>query len=367
MIARNIGIDPLDFRRKNLLHEGRPHATGTLMRDAALSPVLERLAKLMNWSQPFDRGSGTIRRGRGLAIGFKASIAPTTSVAMVTLHAGGSCTVACGTVDMGQGSDTAMAMIAAEVLRLPLGSIKIVHPDTDVTPYDMATLGSRSTYHMGNAVRRAAEDAREKVVAMAREVGLPDDSRIEDVFKKRYGMKAGTIVGIGQFVPSYAPTDHHTGQSPDVTPNWMIGATGAEIEVDTETGQVHVTRLVNVVDAGTLLNPRAVETQIFGGALMQLGFTLFEEMQFDGGQVTNASLADYKIPGMLDVPTTVVNEAVEARESGGPFGAKGVGESGTFSVSPAVANALDDAVGVRLTSLPITAEAVYRALRAQTP
>jgi len=94
MIARSIGIDPLDFRRKNLLHEGRPQATGTLMRDAALSPVLERLAELMNWTQPFDRGSGTIRRGRGLAIGFKASIAPTTSVAMITLHAGGSCTLA---------------------------------------------------------------------------------------------------------------------------------------------------------------------------------------------------------------------------------------------------------------------------------
>jgi CO/xanthine dehydrogenase Mo-binding subunit len=93
-----------------------------------------------------------------------------------------------------------------------------VHPDTDVTPYDMATLGSRSTYHMGNAVRRAAEDARDKVVAMAREVGLPDDSRIEDVFRKRYGMKAGTIVGTGQFVPSYAPTDHHTGQSPTSRP-----------------------------------------------------------------------------------------------------------------------------------------------------
>ena len=149
-------------------------------------------------------------------------------------------------------------------------------------------------------------------------------------------------------------------------PNWMIGATGAEIEVDTETGQVRVTRLVNVVDAGTPLNPRVVESQVFGAALMQLGFTLFEEMHFDGGQVTNASLADYKIPGMLDVPASVVNEAVEAHERGGPFGAKGVGESGTFSVSPAIANALDDAVGVRLTSLPITAEAVFRALRAKT-
>jgi CO/xanthine dehydrogenase Mo-binding subunit len=366
MIARGIGVDPLEFRRKNLLQEGRPQATGTPMRDAALSPVLERLAEIMEWGTPFDHGTGTIRRGRGLAIGFKASIAPTTSVAMVTVHAGGGCTVTCGTVDMGQGSDTTMAMIAAEVLGLPLVAVKVTHPDTDVTPYDMATLGSRSTYHMGNAVRRAAEDARDKVIALAREVGLADDASIEDVFKKRYGMKAGTIVGTGQFVPSYAPTDHATGQSPDVTPNWMIGATGAEIEVDTETGHVRVTRLVNVVDAGTPLNPRVVDSQVFGAALMQLGFTLFEEMHFDGGQVTNASLADYKIPGMLDVPTSVVNEAVEAHERGGPFGAKGVGESGTFSVSPAVANALDDAVGVRLTSLPITAEAVFHALRAKT-
>ena len=363
MIARALGIDPLALRRKNLLREGRPQATGTLMRDAALDLVLERLATLMHWEHPFDHGSGTIRRGRGIAIGFKASIAPTTSVAMITLHAGGSCTVTCGTVDMGQGSDTVMAMVAAEVLGLPLTSIKVAHPDTDVTPYDMATLGSRSTYHMGHAVRLAAEDARNQLAAMARDAGLPDDAPMAEVFKKRYGMKAGTIVGTGSFVPPYAPTNHDTGQSDNVTPNWMIGATGAEVEVDVDTGQVRVTRLVNVVDAGTPLNPRVVDTQIFGAALMQLGFTLFEEMLFDGGQVTNASLADYKIAGMLDVPPDVINEAVEAEERSGPFGAKGVGESGTFSVSPAVANALDDAVGVRLTSLPITAEAVYRAMQ----
>jgi CO/xanthine dehydrogenase Mo-binding subunit len=366
MVARAIGMDPLAFRRKNLLHEGRPQATGTLMRDAALDRVLERLAAVMAWEQPFDRGSRTLRRGRGLAIGFKASISPTTSVALVTLQADGSCVVACGTVDMGQGSDTAMAMIAAEVLRIPLVSVRVVHPDTDVTPYDMATLGSRSTYHMGHAVRRAAEDARARVAEMARAVGLPETAPIADVFRARYGMKAGTIVGTGSFMPPYSPTDRATGQSADVTPNWMIGATGAEVDVDVETGQVRVTKLVNVVDAGTAINPRVVETQVFGAALMQLGFTLFEEMVFDGGQVTNASFADYKIPGMLDVPATVVNEAIDAEEQGGPFGAKGVGESGTFSVSPAVANALDDAVGVRLTSLPITAEAVYRAMRDRT-
>ena len=139
------------------------------MQDAAIGEVLERVAARLDWGKPFDRGSGTVRRGRGLAIGFKASVSPTTSVAIINIYADGSCGVYCSTVDMGQGSDTAMAQIAAEVLGIPLERIKVVHPDTDVTPYDMATLGSRSTYHMGNAVKRAAEDARDKLFAMARD------------------------------------------------------------------------------------------------------------------------------------------------------------------------------------------------------
>jgi len=144
----------------------------------------------------------------------------------------------------------------------------------------------------------------------------------------------------------------------------MVGATGAEVEVDTETGEFSITRLVNLVDVGRPVNPAIVETQISGATMMQLGFTLYERMDVDGGQVTNASLADYKIPGIRDVPPVMENEAVDMVQQSGPFGAKGVGESGTFGVSPAIANAIDDAVGVRLTSLPLTAEAVYRGLRA---
>src|SRR5262249_42800188 len=136
-----------------------------------------------------------------------------------------------------------------------------------------------------------------------------------------------------------------------------------EVEVDTETGQVRIARLINVVDCGKPVNPKIVETQISGGTLMQLGFTMFEKMQIDAGQVTNASLADYKIPGMLDVPAVMVNEAIDSRQGNGPFGAKGAAESATMCLSPAIANAIDDAVGVRLTELPLTAEAVFRALR----
>jgi CO/xanthine dehydrogenase Mo-binding subunit len=267
---------------------------------------------------------------------------------------------------MGQGSDTAMAQIVAEVLGIRIESITVVHPDTDVTPYDMATLGSRSTYHMGNAVRRAAEDARDKLLALAREVGVSvETTPIAEVFRKRYGMQAGNIVGTGSFIPTYTPTDHDTGQSANVTPFWMVGATGVEVEVDTETGHVRVTKLINVAEVGKPVNPKIVETQLSGASIMQLGFTMSEKMEFKGGQCTNASLAEYKIPGMLDIPAGIVNEAVDAVERGGPFGAKGVGETGTFGVSPAIANAIDDAVGVRLMSLPLTAEAVYRALRAK--
>jgi CO/xanthine dehydrogenase Mo-binding subunit len=365
LMARALKIDPVEFRRNNILRDGRPQATGTVMQDTAIEAVLERLAERMDWKRPFDKGTGTVRRGRGIAVGFKASISPTTSMAIVNVAADGSCTVYCSTVDMGQGSDTAMAQLVAEVLNIPAESVKIVHPDTDVTPYDMATLGSRSTFHSGNAVRLAAEDARGKLAALAAEVGLPPGSNvpISELFKKKYGMQAGNVIGVGSYIPSYTSPDQH-GQSTNVTPFWMVGGTGVEVEVDTETGHVRVTKMINVGDLGRPINPRIVETQLSGAAIMQLGFTMTEKMDFDAGQCTNASFADYKIPGFLDLPQVMTSEAVESEQRNGPFGAKGVGESGTFGVSPAIANAIDDAVGVRLTALPLTPEAVYRALRA---
>jgi len=219
---------------------------------------------------------------------------------------------------------------------------------------------------MGHAVKLAAEDARDKLLALAGELGLSAETTpIPELFRKKYGMQAGNVIGVGSFIPSYKPPDHETGLSADVTPFWMVGAVGAEVEVDTETGQFRVTRLVNVADVGKPVNPKIVETQISGGAIMQLGFTMLEKMNFDAGQVTNASLADYKIPGMFDVPDVTEYEALDVVQSNGPFGAKGVGETATFCGSPAIANAIDDACGVRLTELPLNPEAVFRALRAK--
>src|SRR5262249_35316104 len=130
--------------RKNVLTDGRPQATGTIMRDAAIDKVLDKIAEKMNWNAPFERGSGKLKRGRGLGIGFKASVSPTTSGAIVNIAADGSVVVYTNTIDMGQGSDTALAQIAAEVLDVATEAVKVVHGNTDVAPYDMGTLGSRS-------------------------------------------------------------------------------------------------------------------------------------------------------------------------------------------------------------------------------
>lgn len=365
IIARALNMDPLEFRRRNILRDGRVQATGTPTTDAQIEKVLAALTTRLDWNESFDRGGDVIRRGKGIAIGFKASIAPTTSVALVTVAADGSVQLATSTVDMGQGSDTAMAQIVAETLGIQADDVSVIHPDTDTTPYDMATLGSRSTFHMGHAVQRAAEHAKVQLAALADEVGLvmENEFRPSGVFRKRYGMQAGTIVGTGTFVPEYVSPDVG-GLSSDITPFWMVGGTGVELEVDTETGQVRLMRMVNVADCGTPINPKIVETQLSGAAIMQLGFTLSECMEFDSGQVTNASLADYRVPGIHDIPGVIDNHAVDSEQRNGPYGAKGVGETATFGVSPAVANAIEDAVGVRLTELPLTPEKVLRAIRA---
>ncbi len=367
MMARALKLDPAEFRRRNLLREGGVHATGQAILDAPLDKLLTTILDRIEWSRPFDRGSGAARRGRGFGVAIKAITSPTTSVASILVAADGSVTLYCGTVDMGQGSDTALAQMVGEALNVPAESVKVVHPDTDATPYDMGTLGSRSLFHMGHAIGRAAEDVRSKIAALRQEVGEVEGSNapISDLFRKRYGMQAGNIIGSGAFRPDYVSPSRETGQSTAVTPFWIIAGAGAEVEVDTETGHVKIARLVNVVDAGRPINPDIVATQISGGAVMQLGFTLFEEMRLDAGQVVNASLADYKIPGFRDLPERMENLHIEHHQSNGPFGAKGVGESSMFCISPAIANAIEDAVGIRLTRLPLAPETVYRALRAK--
>jgi len=183
-----------------------------------------------------------------------------------------------------------------------------------------------------------------------------------EMLKMKYGMQAGNIVGVGSFIPSYQKPDS-SGQTTNATPFWGVGGNAAEVEVDIETGAFKVTKLVNLADVGVALNPKLVEAQLSGAAIMQYGFTTTENMTFREGQLTNGSLSEYKIPSLLDMPETFISEYVEAYQGTGPFGAKGAGESTTIALSPAIGNAIADAIGVRLTDLPITPEAIFEALQ----
>jgi CO/xanthine dehydrogenase Mo-binding subunit len=282
---------------------------------------------------------------------------------------------------MGQGSDTLLTQIVAEELGARVEDVSVVHPDTDVTPYDLITAGSRTTFHMGNAVRFAAIDLRNKLWTVAAELldAATDDLIARDgqvwarsnperrlgfgqLMFARFGARAGTLLGEGTFETFHGETDMETGQSDNVTAHWMCGATGAEVEVDTQTGQVRVLNLATAVDVGKAINPFACRQQIAGASLQGTGPALFEEILHDAGQLTNPSFVDYKIPSFLDLPVNTQPLVVETAHPDGPFGAKGIGEAGIFAIAPAIANAVADAVGARVPDLPITPEKVLRAM-----
>ena len=383
IIAYDLDIDPLEYRRRHLFREGEQHHSGTKLRSVLLTEVLDELEQQMDWSGPFERGEGPIRHGRGIAIALKAVTTPTTSVSTVVMGGDGSVTAYCGTTDVGQGSGTAYAQMVAEVLEIDPEAVRVVHADTDSTPYDMGTLGSRSLFHMGNAVTAAAEDVRDQVLALAAEQsGEPVDrlsvydgavlvgdgeSKLtyRDVMRGAFGMQAGNVAGSASYTPSYEKPDPETGRSRQITAFWMAAAAGVEVEVDTETGKVRIVRAVTVADCGKQINPRIVTTQLTGAAVMQIGMTMSEEMEFEEGQLLNAGLGNYKIPSIQDVPGRLEAVVVDSDQYNGPFGAKGVGESGTFALSPAVANAVAHATGARVMSLPLTPRRVRAVIRAQ--
>ncbi len=402
IIAKRLGMDPVRIRQINLLEEGDIHATGTMMESVGLKDCLRAATDAIGWqprsneqratsneeelgTRDSEPGTPRPRRGRGVACSLKAVITPSISVTTVQMNGDGSVSVMASTVDMGQGSNTILSQIAAEELGIPVDRVTIVHPDTDVTPYDLLTAGSRSTFHMGNAVRLAAQEVRAELFGMARKLlgDYPDfelwDGRVSipgradkvvtlpDLFLSRFGMRAGNVVGRGVFQTYHDKADPVTGQCPNVTAYWMLGCTAIEVEVDTETGQVKLLNLVTAVDVGRALNEPLCRQQINGAAVLGVGQTMLEHLVMDGGQIVNANLADYHIPSFLDVPPEMTPIIVEVPHKEGPYGAKGIGETGVMSVAPAVANAIADACGARVKDLPLTAEKVFALLRAAEP
>ncbi|NNC64723.1 MAG: molybdopterin-dependent oxidoreductase [Gammaproteobacteria bacterium] len=324
-----------------------------------------------------------IRRGKGMAcmwypIGFTVMANP--SAATVKVNTDGTATLLTGTVETGQGALTVLGQIAAETLGISTDDVHVVSGDTDTTPMDTGAIASRTTYVTGNAIVRAAEAARDLLFeAAAPLLGVkPDQLEARDKQIQVLGFPSKSLpisevalhaetnvgrpaIGSSSYNPPTVPMDPETGQGKPF--NTYVYATQiAEVEVDDETGEVEVLRIVAVHDCGTPINPMLVEGQIQGGISMGVGYALEEEILFDKeGKQINPNLTNYIMPTSLDMPEIEV-ELVDNYDPTGPFGAKGAGEPTAVPTAACILNAIYDAVGVRITSLPATAEKVMMAI-----
>ena len=324
------------------------------------------------------------RRGRGLAcmwypIGFTVAANP--SAAIVKVNEDGTVTLLTGTVETGQGSLTVLAQIAAEELGVATDDVHVVSADTDTTPMDTGAIASRTTYVTGNAIRLAAANAKailfevaapmlgvkpEQLEARDRKIqvqGYPQRNLgIGEVANHAQVRMGQPPLGSASWNPPTVPLDPETGQGKPFS-TYVYATQIAEVEVDDETGEVAVLRIVASHDCGTPINPMLVEGQVEGGISMGVGFALQEEILFDAaGRQVNPNLTNYIMPTTLDMPEIEVN-IVQSYDPTGTFGAKGVGEPTSVPTAAAIANAIYDAVGVRVTSLPMTSEKVLAAIR----
>lgn len=373
IIARRLGMDPLEIRLEQVYTEGDEHITGQENISEGLKDCLEKLAESMEWGKPLGKN-----RGRGIACMERAVKTPFESAAFVQVNEDGTVDVLSSTTEVCQGSETVLRQIAAEELGVPLESVKKDAPDTAFTPFDASTTSSRSTFHMGNAVKMAAADARAQIITLAAPLlgAGPDDLGIKagnvyvkacskkalpiaQVLSQHYG-RCGTVLGRGYYFPKM-PNKSAEYYSRYMV-YWLLGANGAEVEVNTKTGQVKVLKIWGDFDAGKVIHPTNCEGRIQGGAIMGLGFAMAEEVIFQEGEVMNPSFLTYKLLSAPDVPE-VVPILVEHSHPLGPYGAKGLGETTNVSVPPAIANAIFDAVGVRIKDLPITPDKVLEALK----
>ena len=367
--AARLGIDPAELRLKNLLKPGEELRPGLKGIDAKLESSLKKLLRASGWKKLGQKKAMPV----GLACAVTNAGATPVSVSMARLQSDGVVNILAGSTEMGQGVRTVLSQIAGEELTLPLEQIRILGADTKVTPYDSSTGSSRSTTCMGNAVQAAARDLKKQLVKIAADAFhvSPSQVRLQDgalvsgearltfkeVIEQRFGKgSGGELIGQGA-----------TG--PDITGNklpvfWEVGMGMVELEVDEETGEVRIKKLVSAADVGKAIHPEGCIGQEEGAAMMGIGHTFFEQMIYDSnGQLLNPNLIDYRVPTFDDVPEEFHTVLVENQDGPGPYGVRGMGEGGLLSVAPSVTNAFARATGIRIKDLPLTPERVWRALK----
>ena len=368
MIAQKLGMDPVELRRKNLLHRGEELRPKGKPLDADLFEGFDKVVDRLGWTGPITESGG----GRGIAFGVTDPGAPLASTATVHLLSDGSIVLLFGTAEIGQGSRTVMSQIVAEELSVPLDRISVRPPDTAYTPFDRSTGSSRSTTVMGKALQLAAQDARRQILDLAagyfeaplEAITLKDGEAhaggksisYGELIRRHFVMQGGEIIGLGYAHGGMAPT-------PSNPLFWEVGIGAVELEVDRETGEIRIGKYIMAADVGKALHPLNCEGQDEGAAMMGIGHSLFESIIYENGQIINSNLVDYRVPRFNDLPGEYESILVENADGPGPFGAKGMGEGGIIPVAPAIGNALAWSTGVRIKELPLTPERVWQALK----
>ena len=383
-LADRLGLDRLEIRRRNTTKSGDVNPQGCVVTSCAMRECLEAVADAVD--RPAPPPEAGWRRGVGYAGMFHvaggARIYRSDGCgAIVKMDDFGKVALITGATEIGQGSETVLAMIVAETLGVPLERVEVVNSDTAVKPWDVGAHASRTTFIAGNAARMAAEKLRGDLLAMAAEqLEEPaerlamNDGAIFVAAEPQRRLPYERVARAGHYAPGGRTLVAEAFYDPpttmldkdlrgNVSATYGFAAQAVVLDVEEATGAIRVRRVVSAHDVGRALNPLAAEGQIHGGIHMGLGYALAERLVVENGQVLTASFMDYAILRAEDMPELVVR-LIESHEAEGPFGAKGLGESGVIPVSAAVANAVHDAVGVRFTELPITPARVRAALEA---
>ena len=369
LLADTLGMDPLDLRRKNALAVGDETITGhRLASSVGFREVLDKVAEASDWERKriaFAEDKGTVRRGLGLAcsyygVGLGAMGKHMNPAgANLVVAADGSVTVAVGTTEIGQGMVVVLTQITAAALGCPSELVRVIEADTSRVPDSGPTVASRTTVMSGNAIRDAAAKIRAEMAKVTAIQGLDWRDAVALCVKHQVGLAAH-----GWAVPPETSFDLATGQGePYIC--YSFSANVVEAEVDTETGETRVTRVVSGHDCGRVVNPTAGEGQIEGGVVQGLGYALTEEHLLQDGRIVNDQFSTYIIPTPMDVPE-IKSIIVEHAYPWGPYGAKGLGETPIIAVAPAVTAAIAHATGVRLFEIPATPERLWAALKAKT-
>jgi 4-hydroxybenzoyl-CoA reductase alpha subunit len=383
MIAEKLGMDVLDLSLKNIVEPGYKTVSNCHITSCGLRDCMTQAADSAGWRRKRRKGG---RRGIGMASmqhvggGIKAFFGNNCnfSSATIKVNEDGTVNLMSGSSDIGQGSDTVLAQIAAEELGIRFEDVRIITADTDVTSMCLGTWGDRVTFIGGLAVQNAARDAKKQLLELASEVleANTDDleSREGRVFVKgssekaisiaelawvSYFSKSKPILGRGFYEDPISIPDPETGYGGG--PTYSFATQVAEVEVDVETGKVKVLKITSAHDLGRAINPRAVRGQIEGALAQGIGSSLYERLEWVKGKTLNANFLDYRMLTALDM-STIKPILIESIDPNGPFGAKGVGEPALVPTAAAIANAIYDAVGVRIKSLPITPDKILAAL-----